>query len=53
MFDENSESIEDIIEKQVFPKSISKEEVFNTATDEVQRDIDKANRMLVTKLNFI
>ncbi|MBO4293327.1 MAG: DUF4357 domain-containing protein [Clostridia bacterium] len=33
--------------KQVFPKSISKEEVFNTATDEVQRDVDKANRMLI------
>lgn len=33
--------------KQVFPKSISKEEVFNTATDEIQRSIDKANRMLI------
>lgn len=33
--------------RQVFPKSISKEEVFNTATDEVQGDIDKVNRMLI------
>ena len=33
--------------KQVFPKSISKEEMFTTATDEVQIDSDKANRMLV------
>ena len=33
--------------KQIFPKSISKEEVFNTATDEVQRDIDKVNRKLI------
>lgn len=33
--------------RQVFPKSISKEEVFNTATDEVQGDVDKANRMLI------
>lgn len=33
--------------KQVFPKSISKEEVFNTATDEIQKDTNKANKMLI------
>ena len=33
--------------KQVFPKTISKEEVFNTATDEVQRNMVKANKMLI------
>ena len=33
--------------KQVFPKSISKEEVFNTATDEIQTSLNKANRMLI------
>lgn len=33
--------------KQVFPKSISKEEVFNAATDEVQKDVDKYNRSLI------
>ncbi|MBR3153042.1 MAG: DUF4357 domain-containing protein [Clostridia bacterium] len=33
--------------KQVFPKSISKEEVFNTATDEIQTSVNKANRMLI------
>lgn len=33
--------------RQIFPKSISKEEVFNTATDEIQKDLDKANKMLI------
>lgn len=33
--------------KQVFPKSISKEEVFNTATDEIQKDTNKANKLLI------
>ena len=33
--------------KQVFPKSISKEDVFNAATDEIQTGINKANRMLI------
>ena len=39
--------------KQVFPKSISKEEVFNTATDEVQRNMVKANKMLIPNGKFI
>lgn len=32
---------------QVFPKTISKEEVFDTATDEIQKDIDGINRSLI------
>ena len=33
--------------KQVFPKSISKEEVFNTATDEVQKNTYGTNKYLI------
>lgn len=33
--------------RQIFPKSISKEEVFNAATDEIQKDLDKANKRLI------
>lgn len=32
---------------QIFPKSISKEESFNTATDELQESINNSNRYLV------
>ncbi len=32
---------------QIFPKSITKEESFNTATDELQEGIDNSNRHLV------
>ena len=33
--------------KQIFPKSISKEEVFNTATDEIQKNTYGTNKYLV------
>lgn len=33
--------------KQIYPKSISKEEVFNTATDEIQRDTNGSNKYLI------
>lgn len=33
--------------KQIFPKSISKEEVFNTATDEVQKNTYRTNKYLI------
>lgn len=33
--------------KQIFPKSISKEEVFNTATDEIQKNTYDTNKYLI------
>ncbi len=33
--------------RQIFPKSISNEKVFNTATDKIQQDLDKANKLLI------
>ena len=33
--------------KQIFPKSISKEEVFNTATDEIQKNTYGTNKYLI------
>lgn len=37
---------------QIFPKTITKEEVFDIATDERQKDFDKNNRMLIPDGNY-
>ncbi len=38
--------------KQIFPKTITKEEVFDIAIDERQKDFNKNNRMLIPDGNY-